>query len=159
MRDYKGRYNTASLRPLNFMLLVILLTWVAMQFGEHYEIKAKMYSPASDAIVIREVVPGMIEYREREVARMPLNNEEIIRSIFGSEAETALKVAKCESGMNEKARNKTSTARGLFQIMASIHGVKEKWLYDPMINTMIAKSLYDASGWNPWESSRSCWDK
>lgn len=117
----------------------------------------KLISPVSDAIVIREVEPSYIEYRDREVARMPQNNEEIIRSIFGKDADMAIKVARCESGLNTNAKNKVSSARGLFQVMSSVHGVKERWLYDPMINTLIAKQLFDASGWNPWNASRHCW--
>jgi hypothetical protein len=160
-RNHRGEYTSTDYHAIKVLLSSVAGCWLLYWFGNNYDIKARdnFISPASDAIVIERVVPGMIEYKDREVARMPKNNEEIIRSVFGKDADVALKVAKCESGMNPKARNKTSTARGLFQVMASIHGVREKWLYDPLINTLIAKSLFDASGWNPWNSSASCWNK
>jgi hypothetical protein len=84
--------------------------------------------------------------------------EKIIEAVFKQDAEVMKKVAFCESTMNPKARNKNSTARGLFQVMASVHDVNEKYLYNPVINTLIAKQLYDASGLNPWNSSRGCWE-
>lgn len=82
-----------------------------------------------------------------------------IKEVFGADSELALRVVKCESGFNPNARNKVSSARGLFQIMASVHGVNEKWLYNPSVNIRIAKQLFDRQGWTPWEASRHCWSK
>ena len=91
--------------------------------------------------------------------KTPMTNEKIIQYVFPENQELMTKIAKCESGLSEKAKNKKSTARGLFQVMASVHDVQEKWLYDPFINTLIARKLYDASGTQPWISSISCWGK
>lgn len=84
---------------------------------------------------------------------------EIIQKVFGKDAGIMQKVAYCESHLNPKAANKASSARGLFQIMASVHQVRESWLYDATINSLIAKKLFDQQGLTPWESSRSCWSK
>ena len=89
----------------------------------------------------------------------PQNPEQIIEYVFGKDAPLMKKVAYCESHLNPKAANKQSSARGLFQIMASVHQVKESWLYSPMINSLIAKELYDKQGTTPWNSSKSCWSK
>jgi hypothetical protein len=91
--------------------------------------------------------------------KTPMTNEKIIQYVFPENKELMTKIAKCESNLNEKAKNKKSTARGLFQVMASVHDVQEKWLYDPFINTLIARKLYEASGTQPWISSIACWGK
>lgn len=83
--------------------------------------------------------------------------EEEIRLVFGEAGETAVKVARCESSLNPQAKNKTSSARGLFQIMQSWHGIDQKWLFNPHINILVAKQLYDEQGLAPWEASRWCW--
>jgi hypothetical protein len=105
-----------------------------------------------DAIVLEKEVEKVIE-----VPRLPQTVEEEIRSVFGKDAPIMLKVAKCESGMNPKSKNKESTATGVFQIMASVHGVRRDWLTNQHINIQIAKALFDSSGLNPWNASRSCW--
>jgi soluble lytic murein transglycosylase-like protein len=81
---------------------------------------------------------------------------EKITAAFGSEAENALRVARCESGLNPKAKNPHSSARGLFQIMSSVHGVSERMLYDTDINIAVAKKLQKEQGWNPWVESSNC---
>lgn len=89
----------------------------------------------------------------------PKNVDEIIEFVFGKNANQAKKIAKCESGYNHKAKNKQSSARGLFQVLAYTHEIDDKWLYNPMINTLVARELFNASGWTPWEASRLCWQK
>lgn len=90
---------------------------------------------------------------------LPTDPIEVIKFVFGKDAPLMTKIAKCESGLNPNAKNKTSTARGLFQVMSSVHGVQEKWLYNPMVNALIAKQLYDRQGTTPWNSSMGCWSK
>lgn len=90
---------------------------------------------------------------------LPTDPVEVINFVFGKDAPVMTKIAKCESGLNPNAKNKNSTARGLFQVMSSVHGVQEKWLYNPMVNALIAKQLYDRQGTVPWASSRECWSK
>lgn len=87
----------------------------------------------------------------------PKTTEEIIDYVFEGKAELAKNIAKCESGLNPRAKNTESSARGLFQVLAYTHDINEKWLYDPMINALVAKKLMDASGTNPWVSSLPCW--
>jgi cell wall-associated NlpC family hydrolase len=65
---------------------------------------------------------------------------------------TALMVAGAESGYDPLAANPTSTARGLFQTMMSLHGP----LYDgadwrdPYANARVARVIYEAQGWGAW---------
>lgn len=94
---------------------------------------------------------------EKPIYVTPETIEDKIRATFTEDPETAVRVAKCESGLNPKAKNKTSSARGLFQIMQSWHKVSEKWLLNEDINIAIAHQLWHEQGWVPWEASRHCW--
>lgn len=85
--------------------------------------------------------------------------ESIIETVFKNDAGVMKKIAYCESHLNPKAKNKSSSATGLFQILSQTHNVNARYLEDPMINALIAKKLFDASGTNPWVSSISCWGK
>ena len=83
--------------------------------------------------------------------------------------DTAIAVCLAESNGNTAAANPTSSARGLWQIMVSVH--KEKiaasteyykkldggnptvGILDPRVNTAVAREVYsDAGGWRPWET-------
>ena len=70
---------------------------------------------------------------------------------------TALRIARCESGLNPRAIG-GGNSYGLFQIhhvhrrnFASVTGVswEEGW-FDPNTNSHYARHLYDHSGWRPW---------
>ncbi len=92
----------------------------------------------------------------------PQSNEDTIRYVFGEYGDLAVKVAKCESGLNEKSVNKQSSARGLFQVMQSWHKIDQKWLFDPMINSLVARELFESSGNSflpHWQASFNCWGK
>ena len=86
--------------------------------------------------------------------------EGLIRKHFGEHAEKAIKVAKCESGLNPNAKNKHSTASGVFQI------IKGTWIgnrkamgldtdlslrFNAEENIKTAKYIYDHRNWQPWE--------
>lgn len=97
-------------------------------------------------------------YTSADLARFtpPQTVEDQIRFVFGDKADEALKVARCESGLNPTITNKVSSATGLFQVLSVTHGVSKTYLKDSFINVLIAKKLYDASGWTPWVSSNHC---
>lgn len=80
--------------------------------------------------------------------------------------ELAAKVASCESKMDPEARNKTSTAKGLYQFLNGTwkhYGLK-KWgslegkdVLDPEDNTELAMWVMATYGMKDWEASRFCW--
>lgn len=88
--------------------------------------------------------------------------EEIIR-VFGSEADRAIAVARCESRFRTGVISRTSDV-GVFQINLAAHGGRIagdraadiSWLQDPKNNISFAKTLYDESlekrgdGFLPW---------
>jgi hypothetical protein len=74
-------------------------------------------------------------------------------NITHKEAEIMTAIAKAESNLNEKAKNRKSTASGIFQIIASTwyqyDCVGDKW--DWKDNTNCAIKIMKRSGFTPWE--------
>lgn len=82
--------------------------------------------------------------------------------------DTAIAVCLAESGGNTNAKNPNSNARGLWQIMTSVHEdmikqVQSYWVSElgtdkvptimhPLVNTECAHRLYNESKWQPWEA-------
>jgi hypothetical protein len=70
----------------------------------------------------------------------------------------ALAVSKAENGTRRCDRDNAGTNKdgstdyGIFQVNASAHKNKAtpEQLKDCKTNILIAKKIYDASGWNPW---------
>ena len=113
----------------------------------------EILSPIPDTMVIRDPIAVPVH-----VYTIPDYVEDQIKMVFGNDSTDAIKVAKCESGLNPKARNGQSTATGVFQIMASVHGVSRTRLENPMVNILIAKELFDGTGenWRHWRASINC---
>ncbi len=87
--------------------------------------------------------------------------EPLVMKYFGPElTPTALCVMSYESGGNPGAKNPRSTARGLFQLLASLwapyFGVSYEDLFDPELNVRLAKQVYDIQGWQAWTVYRLC---
>lgn len=88
--------------------------------------------------------------------------DDLLLQYFDKQAPTARRVAMCESSLNPQAKNKRSTASGLFQITNPTW----KWLkcdgdkLDAESNIKCAKKLYDKYGWGStasWKASIKCW--
>ena len=144
----KRKYN------LLFIITVIFGFVITRNFLDRLAASASDFTsplPETPPIVIEKQVAVKVE-----VIKIPTEPTEIIRTVFKDNPEEAIKVAECESGLNPKAKNGSSTATGLFQIMSSLHGVNRTNLQDPLINTLMAKKLYDSSGWWPWLASNGC---
>jgi len=99
------------------------------------------------------LAPGITWVR---TAKAEMTTEQYIRHVFGKEADTALKVAKAESGMRCDAQNvnkgTNSADIGIFQIN-TVH-LRKGWkvgdLLDCKKNIDFAKEIYDGSGWGAW---------
>jgi len=76
------------------------------------------------------------------------------------EVEIGLCVIRNESGGDPGAENPRSSAAGLFQILSSLwsdhYGVSYDRLLDPEVNTRVARSIWDKSGWLAWSAYRRC---
>ena len=75
------------------------------------------------------------------------------------EAQTLIAIAKPESGYNPKAKNRRSTASGVFQILAGTwyhhNCIGDKWNFKD--NTECAVKVLRSEGVGAWVSSRSQW--
>lgn len=74
------------------------------------------------------------------------------------------KIAFCESSNNPKAVSKTSSARGLYQIIISTEELVERNTgkdydaFNPQDNLEMAEWLLERYGTKPWKSSEWCWN-
>jgi hypothetical protein len=82
----------------------------------------------------------------------------IQQSFPGSLQAKAVRVAKCESGLNPRAVSPGGGNHGLFQInnvhKGRVQSMGYSWsqIYDPFVNAKVARAIFDASGgsWQPW---------
>lgn len=162
---YKHKWEQSQKANMGLLiaLLISVLIGIGTNVGASLRYKAELKA-SGEAYNKCEIAYRMSEIAYNEAVSIlvnpnPQSIDAIINTVFGANAPVMKKVAMCESGLNPNARNKTSTARGVFQVMASVHQVQEKWLLNPAINTLIAKQLYDEQGLTPWVSSRGCWSK
>lgn len=133
----------------------------AFYAGEKYEAQAKelpvtvvTLEPRSPIKVEAEIKPEV----KPIIAKSEV--EKLIVKYFGDDAEMALKIAKCESGFNEKAKNKTSTASGVFQILSGTWISNRKAMglstnlnlrFNAEENIKTAKYIHSRRNWQPWE--------
>lgn len=98
----------------------------------------------------------------RTTARASVSIEEEIWRVFGTR--TAVAVARAESGLNPTIVNRIGCCVGVFQIHRYAHAnqipgatmiEKTAWLQNPSNNIAFAKTMHDASGWQPWEAYTS----
>jgi len=81
---------------------------------------------------------------------------QLIRDVFPDDIEEkAIAIAQRESRFDPNARNFCCT--GLFQIYGDVHeklinslGFRVDQLTDPLVNCVVALTLYQRSGWAPW---------
>lgn len=85
--------------------------------------------------------------------------QELVVSEF-RDAPVMVRIAKAESSFNPNAKNSSSTATGLFQILVGT------WEYydckgsrtDAPSNIACARKIYEDSGTLAWKSSRAVWE-
>lgn len=108
-------------------------------------------------------MPDNYSYVPEEETKTDINRENIIKIIketFPNEP-LMLKIAWCESRLETKAKNQTSSAKGIFQIIDGtwIHFKCEGNLLNAEDNIKCGKKILDGQGLSAWKSSFSCWKK
>jgi len=89
------------------------------------------------------------------------NVQVAIQQNFGDSAalqQKAVRVAKCESGLDADAVSPGGANHGLFQInnvhKAAVQRMGYSWsqIYDPYVNAKVARYIYNSAGgsWSPW---------
>ena len=82
--------------------------------------------------------------------------EAIIVEVFGEAGQSAIAVARCESGLNPGAISRGGGNWGLFQINKVHRGRVEamgyRWedVLDARVNSLVAYSIFQEQGWGPW---------
>jgi hypothetical protein len=94
--------------------------------------------------------------------------QQYVETYFADEP-VMIAIAGCESNFRQYDTNGTilkndhSSAKGIFQIMTSIHAARAADLgldiYTMQGNAAYAKYLFDQSGTVPWNASKACWGK
>ena len=86
----------------------------------------------------------------------PGSVEAIIHEIFGPAGDQAVRVARCESGLNPGAISRGGGNWGLFQIN-TVHrhrvqrmGYQWEDMLDARANAVVAYSIFQEQGWSPW---------
>ena len=95
-----------------------------------------------------------------EEPRKETSKETIIRVAKEEEFEDIdilIAIAKCESNFDTYAKNKVSSARGLFQIL-DMHELTEDERYNAEVSTKWTINKIRANGPRAWNSSKSCWN-
>ena len=120
---------------------------------------ATVTAPAQAPASIKEEIPSV-----SPVQSSNLTIPEIIKKAtdkYGISYELALAVAKCESGLNPKARNKNtdkSIDRGLYQINSRWHpDVTEAQADDPIFAAEFFCKAVNAGNLSWWKASQKCW--
>lgn len=133
--------------------LVFLLTLLVFGLIRRYQNSQPLISPAPKEEVIQEqsAAPSVVIPCEDAVGYIRCKYYK--HEITEGEAKLLIAIAKAESGLNPRAKNRTSSARGLFQIIASTWyqydctGDK----YDFKDSTDCAVNILRVSGPTQWE--------
>lgn len=87
----------------------------------------------------------------------PGDVEAAIQQAFGADAPAAMRVARCESGLNPGAVSKSGTYVGLFQLSGRYHQPRAQrmgftWaqMTEALPNAQVAADLFHEQGWRPW---------
>jgi hypothetical protein len=120
---------------------------------------------------VADTAYGHIATNEVEAAEVRLvgqDTETAVRSYF-SDIPVMIQIARCESNFRqyndagEVLKNTRSSAKGVFQIMESLHeDPAQKLGYDITTlegNMAYARDLYERQGTRPWTASSACWNK
>lgn len=99
----------------------------------------------------------LVDLDQRAIAGDTDAAQALINVVFADDRAWALKVARRESGFRCTARNPTSSASGLFQLMRLHEPRANRMGYEwqdirtsCLANLAVARALYDEQGHRPW---------
>lgn len=157
--NYRLRLNIV---PVTYKLFV----WsIGLVTGASATFLATEYQETTTAWTFEN--PAIVAPVRAETAKPQETLEQVIERVSKEEnfSYVALlkTIATCESGdgkgsLNTYAKNPTSSARGMFQIL-DMHGLTEDERYNPEIATRWTIKEIRKNGTKPWNASKHCWSK
>jgi hypothetical protein len=147
-RDKRYWNGDHYLDLLGYLFLILLATLMFIAWmNRSTKLVSPIFNPTPEVRAYEVFIPcekGVAEYLECRV---------IAGDITEKEGKTMLAIAKAESNLKERATNRKSTARGIYQIIAgtwyNYDCVGDK--YDWKDNTNCAIKIMHRSGFTPWE--------
>lgn len=148
---------------LRTKLIIILILSLALAYLLTHTLRAEASSTSRPQIPEAGQSADLAPVLPSPQPSVPPSIEEItshIRQVFGKQADNAIAVSRCESGLRYDATNRNTNGTGdfgLFQIN-DVHvrtfgdEFKRSWTE----NVRVAKALFNSSGWQPWYSSGKC---
>lgn len=145
-------------------LLVAILSQIPLAKGNSQNLKLQTRQYVENSILelrsqnragIGKTAPQgrLIAENDVSVAKKENPTEAIISLVFKDKANEAIKIAKCESELNQNAKNEEDKkitgyiSWGLFMI----NSPKFKNWNNAYTNTIRAKEIYDKVGWRAWK--------
>ena len=111
-------------------------------------------------------IEALLAKANDETADKKKLNEQIIRKVAreqGIDEELAVRVAKCESSLDEKAKHtneKGSIDRGLFQINDKAHPeISDAEAFNPITATEFFCKAFKSGNLSWWNATKTCWEK
>lgn len=159
-----NRYPTSTLGSVAWLLTILFFIITPLAYLNHLDKQMPVEAQAQELpqnrsypVIVTEPVTPSQPPSKGGVQDSVLNEEQqkiitYIREVFGKDAEDAIKVARCESGLRADAQgtnSNSSTDTGVFQIN-SVHGINPAYLKDYRINIDVAYKMFKEQGWNPW---------
>ena len=124
------------------------------------------YTALASGFAGTHVIPSLVNVLVPKETQAQGTMESIIKMVCEEEKvdpDLAIRVAKCESSLNPKARNinsPTSIDRGLFQINNYYHPeVTDAQADDPIFATRFFCKAFLNGNLDWWKASKTCWDK
>jgi soluble lytic murein transglycosylase-like protein len=130
------------------------------------------YNARSFSVASQNIKPPETPYNAKESQEKPSQGQVRTRIAekareYGVKENLALAIAECESGFDIDAKNKDSSARGIFQFLGStwketlrrMEKDTSTSVYDWQEHIDAAIWLLDTDGTRHWLESKKCWSK
>ncbi len=156
-------------RGQRIALTVTLTACTALIWSNNIQEYKKLHHAHAQAIVIvntahanrteRENTPEQVEQEQpAQVLTITEQIHQIAQNNNFDDAALLVRIAKCESTLNPKAKNAHSSATGLFQIL-DMHGLTTEERENVETSTTWTIEKINAGGLSAWNASRECWSK
>lgn len=142
------------------LLIIAIIETPIVTLGKTKEIATQSVGIVKAWAQVKPVfeMPKLADEPER------VRNTQLIKTIFGKDSAQAIRVFTCESGLRTLAMNEHNHDGFPDVGVAQIHVTSQsaftvKEMQNAVANLYRAKAMFDSRGFQPWDSSKSCWSK